>query len=177
MRRPLQLSFYNQELPRKETSAYLGVPFRSNGPIDPIHLIHRNITSALNSMRFIRPKLDYGITITKFNATQTKVLEAAQDQCLHMLYGSHRTVSTAVMRHLSNLPTMAERIACLQAKFLLCASKLPDDTLLASFLPQLTSLATSQWNKLTATSLWSRLPDPKHEISAKDMQKHTLFPF
>lgn len=193
--RPPPLTLYGQSIPYDEYFTYLGIPFNSTGSIDTIRLIHKNTTGALNSIRtlntigvspsgfdrllssrfyrqFIRPKMEYGLAITIFNVAQTKLLDAAQDQCLRLIYGSHRTASTAVMRHLANLPSMAERIMYLQARFLLRAYTLPEDTLLATIRPLLQNSPKSQWSKLEMTKLWNRLPEPKEALGTAGLRVH-----
>ena len=58
---------------------------------------------------------------------------------------------------------MLERIACVQAKFLLQVHQLRDGTLLEAILPQITTHSASQWSKLVKTQLWNSLPEPKPE--------------
>ena len=44
---------------------------------------------------------------------QTKLLEDAQNNCLCLTFGAHKTFSTKVIRHITHLPTMSERISIL----------------------------------------------------------------
>ncbi|KAF7720553.1 hypothetical protein EC973_007541, partial [Apophysomyces ossiformis] len=185
---PPNLTLYDQELPRADFFSYLGIPFRATGAIDPIRLIQQNSNGTLHSMRILntiglstsgfnrlltsrlnRPKLEYGLAITKFTLTQLALLESTQAQCLRLCYGSHRSASTSVMRHLTNLPSMAERVAYLQAKFVLRAHRLPDDTLLATVVAHLTNSSTSHWSKLQQTTLWARLTSQTDNPNASDL--------
>ena len=136
---PLRLSLYNQNLPRGQTFSYLGVPFRPNGSIDPIQLIQNNTTKAISNMRvmntiglspsgfnrllstrlyrqFIRSQMEYGVAITTFTASQIKLFETAQDHVFECCMGLIVLPPPQSMHHLSNLPSMTERIACPQAK-------------------------------------------------------------
>ena len=67
------------------------------------------------------------------------------------------------------LPTMAERVQILGAKFLIRAHALPPDALLAQLRPRLRD-QRHLWRKLlTKNELWSRLPTPP-----EDADKRTL---
>ena len=153
-----QLSLYGQAIPTADSFNYLGVPFNSSGNLDLDLLLSRNTQSALSSMRglqslglhtsgfsrllsaFIRPKFEYGLCVSWFLKKHLKLLEKSQDQCLRIAFGGHRTSSTAVFRQMTGLPTMAERYHILVFKFLFRVHNLiPDDTLLHSLLPTLTS--------------------------------------
>ena len=68
--------------------------------------------------QFIRPKMEYGLAIIKLNKISTTKLEKTQNTCIQMIYGARSKSSTKVMRHLTKLPSMKERTAILQAKFL-----------------------------------------------------------
>jgi hypothetical protein len=63
--------------------------------------------------------LEYGLAINRLTASRIKAPEDAQNECLRRIYGASKCVSTKVMRHLSRLPTMKERINILQAQFLI----------------------------------------------------------
>ncbi|KAG0993078.1 hypothetical protein G6F27_014149 [Rhizopus arrhizus] len=71
---------------------------------------------------FIRPKLEYGLAIAQLTRKDYDELNRAQDRCLRMLVGGHRTASTVVLRHITNLPSMSFRADTLVLKFCLCTS-------------------------------------------------------
>ncbi|KAI8096035.1 hypothetical protein BDF21DRAFT_314635, partial [Thamnidium elegans] len=117
---------------------YLGIHFNSKG-INSKSLIIGNATKAVNSMKtlhflganhngfdkflslklyksFIRPVLEYGVSIIRSNKKDFKLLEDAQDQCVRLMFNGHKTSSTKVIRHLNNTASMEERMVSLTAK-------------------------------------------------------------
>ncbi|OAD75680.1 hypothetical protein PHYBLDRAFT_166906 [Phycomyces blakesleeanus NRRL 1555(-)] len=54
---------------------------------------------------FIQPKFEYGLAITCLLQKDVLLLEKIQDKCLQMIVGGHATSSTAVLKHICNLPT------------------------------------------------------------------------
>ncbi|KAG2224762.1 hypothetical protein INT45_005286 [Circinella minor] len=121
---------YGEEIPQAPTFKYLGIPFDNTGNIDPTRLIQQNSSSALAVMRVFRSIGVNPTAITWFSDKQTKLLEEAQNNCLHLIFVAHKTFSTKVIRHITRLPAMAERISILQTKLLVRAYDLPSDTLL-----------------------------------------------
>jgi len=159
----VSLSLYGQAIPGANSFTYLGLPFNSKGTLDLDLLLTRNSQSALGAMRglqslglhsagfsrllsaklyatFIRPKLEFGLSISWFLKRHLKLLEKAQNQCLRLAFGGHRTSSVVVFRHMTNLPTMEERVNTLTCKMLWRVhTQLPDDTLLMLLIPTLVS--------------------------------------
>ncbi|KAG1611068.1 hypothetical protein G6F45_013162 [Rhizopus arrhizus] len=80
---------------------------------------------------FIRPELEYGLAIAQLTRKDYDELNRAQDRCLRMLVGGHRTASTVVLRHITNLPSMSFRADTLVLKFCRRSEGLPDDCLLS----------------------------------------------
>lgn len=184
------LKLYGTPIPCADSFNYLGLPFNADAQLDATLLAQHNARSALVAMRtglqtlgiyspsfsrltaarlystFIRPKLEYGLAIVaNFTAKERKVIENAQDQCLRICFGGHRASSTSVFKHLTNLPSMAERIANLQLKLLVRLQDLPEDTLLGSLRTHI--LSTSKyavkfrWPKLLETNAILNLVSPR----------------
>ncbi|KAG1321483.1 hypothetical protein G6F63_013761 [Rhizopus arrhizus] len=140
----VQMSLYGEGLPSVEEFTYLGVPFdgkgisvtamikhRASGTLAAMAQLHsiglnRQGFPLLLSSRlfaaFVRPKLEYGLAIAQLTRKDYDELNRAQDRCLRMLVGGHRTASTVVLRHICNLPSMTFRADTLVLKFCLCAS-------------------------------------------------------
>ncbi|KAJ8652485.1 hypothetical protein O0I10_011883 [Lichtheimia ornata] len=198
-----ELQLYGTPIPRDETFSYLGVPFKKNGTIDTSLLIHTRTQAALSSMRilhaiglrpsgfsrllacrlyrqFIRPKMEYGLAIHTIPRKLSTVLEQAQSNCLRMIYGGSASASTQVMCHLANLPRMEDRITILQAKFLIRAHNLPDDSLLHNLQPIIRNrkTRTGSWRSLLSTNtIWKDLlPKPAANTDRKQL-KQTLRQF
>ncbi|KAG1016467.1 hypothetical protein G6F26_012502 [Rhizopus arrhizus] len=149
----VQMSLYGQDLPTVEQFTYLGVPFDDKGISVSAMIKHRSSSTLaamaqLHSMglnrqgftlllssrlfaAFIRPKLEYGLAIARLTRKDGEELNRAQDRCLRMLVGGHRTASTVVLRHITNLPSMTFRADTLVLKFCLRFNGLPDDCLLS----------------------------------------------
>lgn len=177
------MKLYGSPIPKESSFTYLGVPFSPQGKIATDHLIRRNSASAISAMRatllpigirsasfsrlmasrlyatFIRPKFEYGLCICTFLVKQLALLEKAQDQCLRMAFGGHRTSSTTVYKHLVNLPSMKERANILVFKFILRVHFLPEDTLLSlllRFVQEAPARSRFRWPALVASNpLWS----------------------
>jgi hypothetical protein len=134
----VEFKLYQETVPTVTIFKYLGIYFNSKG-IDSKSLITGNAAKAINSMKtlhflganhngfdkflsiklyksFIRPILEYGISIIKSNKKDFKLLEDAQDQCIRLIFNGHKTSSTKVIRHLNNTPAMDERMVTLTAK-------------------------------------------------------------
>ncbi|KAG2191308.1 hypothetical protein INT47_006901 [Mucor saturninus] len=101
---------YNTNLPTAPTVKYLGLQFNHLGMDTQAHIntlkekvnksMHRihqigartNGFSLLLSIKiykqFIRPKIEYGLSITNFKTTNFAALERLQDDCLRMIVGS-----------------------------------------------------------------------------------------
>lgn len=185
---------YDTELPRANTFPYLGIPFTAGGSIDPAELVSHNAKSAVQGMgilysigvrprclgrllcsrlyrQFIRPKMEYGLAIIVFNKKNTEVLEKAQSNCLRQIYGAHKTSSTAVMLHMARLVPMKDRIATLQAQFLVRAHNLPPDALLALLLPQMMRTNSRSWARLKANNpIWATIPRPQQDITTSALK-------
>lgn len=161
-----QFSLYQENVPQLDHFVYLGVPFRSFGLdqklllslrtpkaiADMILLKHIGVkTSGLGPLlsaklyrQFVRPKLEYGLAISKFLATQVADLEKAQNQCLRLIMHGHPTSSTMVFKHLTDLPDMRTRVLTLAAKYVIRAEKLPPDSLFSLLQPRLKN-RRSRW--------------------------------
>ncbi|KAG1390311.1 hypothetical protein G6F58_013029 [Rhizopus delemar] len=68
---------------------------------------------------FVRPKLEYGLAISKLLKKDYDELERAQSRCLRLIVGGHKTSSTVVLRHICNLPSMRFRADTLKLRLLL----------------------------------------------------------
>ncbi|KAG1548195.1 hypothetical protein G6F49_009974 [Rhizopus delemar] len=186
----LSYELYGQTLLKQHSFSYLGVPFKPGGYLNPQELIEHNVCKAfammnvltsvgvnpngfdrLLSTRFyaqiVRARLEYGLAINRLTASQIKVLEDAQNDCLRRIYGASKRASTKVMRHLSRLPTMKERLNILQAQFLFRSFTLPEDALLTKLMPHIQNDRHQQWYKLSKSSLWKIMPPPVEELSLK----------
>lgn len=75
---------------------------------------------------FIRPKLEYGLAISKFPATVKNKLEKLQDKLVSMFLGS---AHTTVAKHITCTPAMFHRYNSLVSKYVLRTSYLPEDSL------------------------------------------------
>ncbi|KAG0925951.1 hypothetical protein G6F63_012978 [Rhizopus arrhizus] len=151
--RYVRLTLYDEDIPSVDEFVYLGVPFTRNG-ISPSRLVahrkpgaqlkmaqlsaigaNRSGFSLLFSSRlyamFVRPKLEYGLAISKLLKKDYDELERAQSRCLRLIVGGHKTSSTVVLRHICNLPSMRFRADTLVLKFCLRVQTLPDDCLLS----------------------------------------------
>ncbi|EIE92465.1 hypothetical protein RO3G_16987 [Rhizopus delemar RA 99-880] len=171
---PIPYTIYNRVLPQ-------------GGYLDSDELIRRNSSKALATMnvlnsiginpsgfsrllstRFsahiVRPQLEYGLAINRFNNTQLKSIEDVQDTCLRKIYGAREKTFTKVMPHLAKLPLMADRVHILQAQFLYRSLRLPDDALLCRLLPHIRHIRGHQWFLLSKTPLWQSLPSTGEEL-------------
>jgi hypothetical protein len=176
------LKLYGSAIPTATSFTYLGLPIDNKGKLNTGLLLQRNIQSALGAMRgglqplglsstsfsrltaarlyttFIRPKMEYGLAISLYLAKELKSLEKAQDQCLRMLFRGHRTASTAVFKHMTNLPSMEYRVDRLVFKMVCRIKNLPEDTLL-SVITRACSAENYRWPKLVKNStFWNTLP-------------------
>ena len=162
--------------------------------IDGKQLIQKNTTSAETSMRilssiglnatglsrllstqlyaqFIRPKLEYGVAITSFTKTALKQIEQAQNKCIRMIYGAHKNSETKVMRHITNLPSMNERVNILQAKYIYRAQFLPEDTLFIQLLPNFNQQpSNSQWIALCKSTIWQLIEDQNRTPTTQELK-------
>ncbi|KAG1451396.1 hypothetical protein G6F56_008100 [Rhizopus delemar] len=177
------LKLYGNPIPIQSSFAYLGIPFDENGEIATGLLIQRNVTSAVSAMRrfllpigirssgfsrltssrlyaiFIRPRFEYGLCICTFLKKQLAILDRAQDQCLRLAFGGHPRSSTAVFKHLTNVPSMHVRAHTLVLKMIIRSHSLPDDALLAKLIPFVTAAPRKsrfRWPAIIAQNpLWS----------------------
>ncbi|KAG1088696.1 hypothetical protein G6F40_013444 [Rhizopus arrhizus] len=167
--RYVPMSLYDQDLPTVEEFTYLGVPFDGKGISVSAMIKHRSSSTLaamaqLHSMglnrqgftlllssrlfaAFIRPKLEYGLAIARLTRKDGEELNRAQDRCLRMLVGGHRTASTVVLRHITNLPSMTFRADTLVLKFCLRFEGLPDDCLLSLLSSSVPSSLLTQLRK------------------------------
>jgi hypothetical protein len=183
---PLRL--YGSPIPSADSFSYLGLPFNSKAQMDTSMLVERNTRSALAAMRgglhplglhspsfsrltsarlyatFIRPKLEYGLAVSVFLVKDLKLLIKAQDQCLRLCFGGHAKASTTVYRHMTQLPSMSERVSILLFKFMVRLSRMPADTLLGSLIPHILDAPMSSRFRLPrlykSSSIWKTLCYP-----------------
>jgi hypothetical protein len=147
-----EMTLYGETLPVVDTFTYLGMPFnyqglsasdmvslRSPGALATMAVlnrvgVNRNGFSLLLCARlyttFIRPKLEYGIAITKFNGQQLKSLESAQNKCLRRLVGGGPGTAVAVLRHILRLPPMSFRVQTCRVQYGVRYASLPSNCLL-----------------------------------------------
>ncbi|KAG1493830.1 hypothetical protein G6F46_008534 [Rhizopus delemar] len=184
-------SLYGTVLPRQTSFSYLGIPISPGGYLNTNELAQNNINKALQTMnqmsaigvnhkgfnqlisvrfytQIVRSQLEYGLAISAVSSSNITKLEVCQTQCIRCIFGGGSRSSTKVMLHLTNQPTMKERVRRLQAKFLFRSINMPEDTLLSQLLDYLrTSASLSQWYKLSKTPLWQR-GCASHEIDDLD---------
>ena len=172
-------TLYDTVIPNVDEFAYLGLPFRYDGLSTRAMLQHRKggtllaastlraigarrtgfsllFTSKLYKL-FVRPKFEYGLAISRFNSEETRILERLQDKCLRLFFGGHPTSSTAVYKHICDVPHMEERLDILRTKFCLRFATLPLDCLIRQLAPLLTA---SRINYLRNTPLFRSIPTP-----------------
>jgi hypothetical protein len=174
----VRLSLYGEALPSVEEFIYLGVPFRRNG-ISPYAIVSKRKPGTMFQMSqlnaigvnrsgfpllfssrlyaaFVRPKLEYGLAIATLLQRDYGALEKVQNSCLRMIFGGHRTSSTSVFCHITNLPSMRFRADALVLKFCIRASYLPPDCLLSLLS---TSLPNPSLAELRRRHIVQDLPD------------------
>ncbi|KAL1929636.1 hypothetical protein VTP01DRAFT_1774 [Rhizomucor pusillus] len=177
---PIDYKLYSQPLPRQSSFAYLGIPFKPGGFLDPQALVHHDCSKAIATMNFlnsigvnlsgfskllssrfyahiVRPQLEYGLAINTFCNSELKQLEDTQNKCMRKIYGTHDRSSPKVILHIANLPTMVERVHILQAQFLFHSLTASEDTLLGYLLPHVKHRSNRQWTTLSKTALWRRI--------------------
>ncbi|OAD80284.1 hypothetical protein PHYBLDRAFT_160931 [Phycomyces blakesleeanus NRRL 1555(-)] len=119
---------------------------------------------------FIQPKFEYGLAITCLLQKDVLLLEKIQDKCLRMIVGGHATSSTAVLKHICNLPSMAFRVDILKTKFCLWAHTLPSGCLLS--LLHSHHLQASTLSTLHTNLLFARIPPDLNCSSRIKLSKH-----
>ncbi|KAG1638634.1 hypothetical protein G6F44_008640 [Rhizopus delemar] len=184
-------SLYGTVLPRQTSLSHLGIPISPGGYLNTNELVQNNINKALQTMnqmsaigvnhkgfnqllsvRFytliVRSQLEYGLAISAVSSSNITKFETCQTQCIRRIFGGGSRSSTKIMLHLTNQPTMKERVHRLQAKFLFRSINAPEDTLLSQLLAYLRTYASlSQWYKISKTPLWQRCC-ASHEIDDLD---------
>ncbi|KAG2192063.1 hypothetical protein INT47_006506 [Mucor saturninus] len=172
-----QMTLYGNSLPTVDEFVYLGVPFNKDGLYGPGILslrkasaiktmalltsvgVHKNGFSLLLCSRlytsFIRPKIEYGLAISHFTATQIKAIDDTQNRLVRMFVGGSWF---KVAKHITCLPSMKHRYNVLVTRYVLRANSLPDDCLLVLLKslqkpPRLISL-------LQKNALYRSLPTP-----------------
>ncbi|KAG2178935.1 hypothetical protein INT43_001782 [Umbelopsis isabellina] len=111
---PRQFTLYDEVLPTVDELSILA--YHSNALACPPPRCSRTAYQRLGAhlyRTFIRPKFEYALAISNFQVSDYRDLEQIQDRCLRMIFGGHRRSSTAVFRHLCNLPTMRQRATTL----------------------------------------------------------------
>ncbi|KAG1337245.1 hypothetical protein G6F57_011360 [Rhizopus arrhizus] len=118
------------------------------------------LTSSRLYATFVRPCFEYGLCLCLFTVKELELLEKGQDFCLRIAFGGHKTTSTAVFKHITNLPSMTERAHILGFKFIVCAYHLESDSLLGSLLSFLETAPKSKrfrWPILTRVNpIWTK---------------------
>jgi hypothetical protein len=139
----------SEPLPTVDEFVYLGMPFRKRGLHDPGFLslrsggavktmallnligVNRNGFSLLLSARlytaFIRPKIEYGLAMSRLSATDFTALDALQSRLVGMFIDSSWT---SVAKHMTCLPNMKHRYNTLVTRYTIRSQTLPDDCLL-----------------------------------------------
>jgi hypothetical protein len=130
---PTPYTIHNQAILHETSFAYLDVPFKPGGYLDPDELIRHISSKAVATMnvlmsigfnpagfsrllstRFyahiVRSQLEYGLATDHFTSTQLKALEDVQDRYIRKIYDVHGKASTKVMLHLAKLPLMTEQV-------------------------------------------------------------------
>ncbi|OAD70522.1 hypothetical protein PHYBLDRAFT_171272 [Phycomyces blakesleeanus NRRL 1555(-)] len=100
---------------------------------------------------FVRPIFEYGLAITILRKKDYTEIERIQDKCLRMIVGGHATSSTAVLKHICNLPSMQFCSDILISNFCICAQSLLSGCLLSLLHlhhPQSSSLPALSKNSL-----------------------------
>ena len=95
-----------------------------------------------------------------------------EEFCSRIKYRVERDkrASTKVMRHLSRLPTMKERINILQAQFLFRSFTLPEYVLLTKLMPYIQHDRHQQQYKLSKSSLWKSISLSVKELSINSLK-------
>lgn len=180
-------SLYSEPIPHVTEFIYLGMPFkynglsgsgilslRSAGAIKTMGLlksigVHRNGFSLLLCSRlytaFIRPKIEYGLAISKLLASDFEKLEQLQNRLVSMFVGSNWTT---VAKHITCLPSMRHRYNTLVTKYAVRSESLPDDCLLVLLRDALRYSRLG--NYLYENQLFQSLPENYAELSTKDLR-------
>ncbi|KAG1169845.1 hypothetical protein G6F70_008094 [Rhizopus microsporus] len=190
---PITYTLYDQPLPRGTTFAYLGVPFKPGGHLDPEELIQRHTRKAFATINILlsvgmnpsgfskllctrfyahiaRPQLEYDLAISRLTVSQLHTLEEAQNNCIKKIYGARGKASTKVTLHMSRLPLISERVGILQTQFLFRSLYLPEDALLACLLPCIRNIRGSQWYALSRAPLWKTLLSTTKEPDIRSLK-------
>jgi hypothetical protein len=109
--------------------------------------------------------MEYGLALTITTKQNQQKLEKTQDTCIRRIYGAHNRSSTRIMRHLTNTPSMIERLHCLQLKYVHRLSYQPTNTLVYAMTTLMDTPSTKPgiWHKLIKQPLSSRLPSDEDE--------------
>jgi hypothetical protein len=139
---------YDQALPTVDQFTYLGMEFVKKG-LHPPGILEKRSAGAIKTMAlltsigtnrngfsllfcsqlykcFIRPKIEYGLAISKFPAPVKNQLEKLQDKLVSMFLGS---AHTTVAKHITCTPAMFHRYNILVTRYVLRARYLPEDSL------------------------------------------------
>ncbi|KAI7897993.1 uncharacterized protein BX663DRAFT_490376 [Cokeromyces recurvatus] len=172
-----RLRLYGEPLPTVDEFIYLGVPFRSKGLYGPGILalrssgavktmallnsvgVNRNGFSLLLSSRlytcFIRPKLEYGLAISRLTSSDVKAFDKLQNRLVGMFLGSSWV---NVAKHITCILPFHHRYKVLMTRYVLRSRSLADDCLVVLLRD---SLRYSRLVKyLSENSLYRSLPDP-----------------
>ncbi|KAG2190955.1 hypothetical protein INT47_005772, partial [Mucor saturninus] len=176
-------TLYDEQIPFVSSFKYLGVYFNHTG-IDNKTMIHHNATKGTQVMKilsslganatgfdkflyfefykcFIRPIFEYGLPLLTPTKQVFKTLETAQENACRMIVHGHRTSSTHVIKHMNDIPDMADRIVILCAKNIRRTHLLPPGSLLLLFIEQLSHAQTYYWIKLQRkNTIWQQIITP-----------------
>ncbi|KAI8878007.1 hypothetical protein K501DRAFT_277919 [Backusella circina FSU 941] len=71
------------------------------------------LTAAELYATFTRPKFEYSLVISTFLKKDLQLLEKARDTFLPLAFGDRKTSFTATFKHMTNLPSMTDRVQLL----------------------------------------------------------------
>lgn len=169
---------YDVALPTVDQFTYLGMEFnkkglhgpgilekRSAGAIKTMALLtsvgaNRNGYSLLFCSRlytcFIRPKIEYGLAISKLTHPNKTALDALQNKLVRMFLGSSHV---NVAKHITCLPAMSHRYNSLVTRYAVRSDYLPDDSLVVLLRDSLRR--TRLVDGLKQNPYYLALPDPR----------------
>ncbi|KAI9327876.1 hypothetical protein BD770DRAFT_404617 [Pilaira anomala] len=148
---PTIFKIYNEIIHEQKIITYLGLPFNNKGICEQqfLEVTHEKVTKKMQVLSyigarsnafsttlsiklyksFIRPKIEYGLSVMKFNKQNITRLERIQADCLRMIVGGHRTASMKSFSVMTNTPWMETRLYTLNTRYLLRLQTLPTNSL------------------------------------------------
>ncbi|KAI9468220.1 MAG: hypothetical protein EXX96DRAFT_492886 [Benjaminiella poitrasii] len=185
----VRLRLYGEPLPSVDEFVYLGVPFRSKGLYGPGILalrssgavktmallnsvgVNRNGFSLLLSSRlytcFIRPKLEYGLAISRLTSPDVKALDKLQNRLVGMFLGSSWV---NVAKHITCIHPFHHRYKVLMTRYVLRSRSLADDCLVILLRDSLRYSRLVQF--LSENSLYRSLPVSPPPMSPPALKAH-----